>query len=501
VLGIVGLAWAIGLALGCGPGEVATPDDGTVLIAHEEVFGELQRPGVVFDHELHVQNLTGSDCSTCHAEDDDGAYRFLPEEAAGSYRRAMDHFHDQCIGCHDRRRTEGETFGPDACGSCHDRRAAARSVVHTRARFDSALHARHTAAAGEKCGECHHQYDEAKGELVHVAQQEAACRDCHGAARTDDTPSLQVASHDRCISCHAEFEDKGSETGPRTCTGCHTADLPAHDGSPIPRLPRGQPDVVEFAIDGATLRPVSFDHEAHEGRAEFCGTCHHDSLAPCSECHTRLAMEEGGWINAQKAFHSLTAEQSCVGCHEDVKQGSDCAGCHQMIPVGLPEDSCELCHTGPVGGDALAMAAARTGETSAAETPSILDKAPDKVVIDALVDRFSEVEYPHEQVYDKLLQLAEDNELASHFHGPETLCYGCHHHSPAGQEPPACETCHGQPFDHRWPGRPGIKGAYHLQCVGCHEAMRIQPQECGSGCHTPRPGRGVTESHPAEDHR
>jgi DnaJ-class molecular chaperone len=52
-------------------------------------------------------------------------------------------------------------------------------------------------------------------------------------------------------------------------------------------------------------------------------------------------------------------------------------------------------------------------------------------------------------------------------------CATCHHHSPIGQTP-ACGECHGAPFDPKNLSMPGLKGAYHLQCMGCH-------QETGSG--------------------
>lgn len=44
-------------------------------------------------------------------------------------------------------------------------------------------------------------------------------------------------------------------------------------------------------------------------------------------------------------------------------------------------------------------------------------------------------------------------------------CVSCHHYAPAGHIPP-CSDCHLKPSAL---GQPGLKGAYHRQCLGCHE--------------------------------
>lgn len=47
-------------------------------------------------------------------------------------------------------------------------------------------------------------------------------------------------------------------------------------------------------------------------------------------------------------------------------------------------------------------------------------------------------------------------------------CAVCHHHAPQGSEPTACRGCHEAGDSHRDMRRPGLKGAYHRQCMGCH---------------------------------
>jgi hypothetical protein len=53
--------------------------------------------------------------------------------------------------------------------------------------------------------------------------------------------------------------------------------------------------------------------------------------------------------------------------------------------------------------------------------------------------------------------------------------------------PPLCESCHGEPFDEAELHTPGLFGAYHRQCIGCHQEMEIEPQaqDC-EGCHAPK---------------
>jgi octaheme c-type cytochrome (tetrathionate reductase family) len=65
-------------------------------------------------------------------------------------------------------------------------------------------------------------------------------------------------------------------------------------------------------------------------------------------------------------------------------------------------------------------------------------------------------------------------------------CQSCHEDM-ADNPPQACGRCHGLPNEADSPARIGLKGAYHRQCMGCHE-RDIQPApaptECDS-CHHP----------------
>lgn len=58
-------------------------------------------------------------------------------------------------------------------------------------------------------------------------------------------------------------------------------------------------------------------------------------------------------------------------------------------------------------------------------------------------------------------------------------CSSCHHYTPAGHVPP-CTECHLKPAKL---GQPGLKGAYHRQCLGCHKKWSGS-NDC-INCHTP----------------
>jgi octaheme c-type cytochrome (tetrathionate reductase family) len=65
-------------------------------------------------------------------------------------------------------------------------------------------------------------------------------------------------------------------------------------------------------------------------------------------------------------------------------------------------------------------------------------------------------------------------------------CSSCHDNM-EGHEPQSCARCHGLPNEGDSPSRIGLKGAYHRQCVGCHESQEkptSAPTACAA-CHHP----------------
>ena len=47
-------------------------------------------------------------------------------------------------------------------------------------------------------------------------------------------------------------------------------------------------------------------------------------------------------------------------------------------------------------------------------------------------------------------------------------CDACHHYTPANTEHPTCKSCHPVDIIHEDISQPGLKGAYHRQCLSCH---------------------------------
>ena len=65
-------------------------------------------------------------------------------------------------------------------------------------------------------------------------------------------------------------------------------------------------------------------------------------------------------------------------------------------------------------------------------------------------------------------------------------CASCHDDM-VKNPPQSCARCHGLPNEPDAPARIGLKGAYHRQCIGCHERQlkpASAPTECAS-CHHP----------------
>ena len=145
-------------------------------------------------------------------------------------------------------------------------------------------------------------------------------------------------------------------TGPTTCAGCHTEEAQSKfkQVNPVPRLMRGQPDAtVLLPVNNAKrpvgapeagMKPVVFNHKAHEASVDSCRTCHHVRIESCTVCHTVDGNKDGNFVKLADAMHAKTSDSSCVGCHQQtVMQKKECAGCHGAVPV-MPADSCATCH-------------------------------------------------------------------------------------------------------------------------------------------------------------
>ncbi len=459
---------------GCGDAPVTEPSAGVLRLSGT---GELTRPPVHFRHEQHTKALGPASCKECHLQGAKGewSWTFLSARAAPDADEAMHRFHDGCIGCHERATPPS---GPVVCAGCHP--ATPRLIgAQAEMRFDNSLHARHVKAHPDKCDTCHHVRDQASGALVAAPGQESGCLACHGPVARDGVRSLRQASHDSCVSCH--LQAKSEPRPPFTCTGCHDAAAQAAFTRlpDPPRLMRGQPDHLWVSGGKASETAVPFAHAAHERIARACSDCHHLTMDRCSSCHTQAGAEKGGGIILAEAHHRRDATASCVGCHAQQTEVKACSGCHDPSAAAGPEKtSCVVCHRGAT--DAAAL-------TSPPPAPSPVELAPlatlvyeAEIVIDSGGGEYQAAKLPHGKIITALDRPVRDSALARAFHQQtDTLCAGCHHHAPVGTRPAPCVSCHG--VAGVTDDRPGLKVAYHRQCIGCHERMGL-PVGC-TDCH------------------
>ncbi len=259
-------------------------------------------------------------------------------------------------------------------------------------------------------------------------------------------------------------------------------------------MQRNQPDTVFVKTTQSgnkdsnpltLMKPVPFNHKAHEAYNDTCRVCHHENLNACGQCHTLEGTPEGKQVKLEQAMHRLNAPMSCRGCHELNQRDPKCAGCHAGIEKVRQQDpaACQVCHM--EAATQLFDSAQNTDAQLSAQLlldarqpiAQTLDDAdvPADVEIKALINEYRPVKLPHRKIIRTLLYNINNNRLVIYFHRDEsTLCQACHHNSPASKRPPKCASCHGRRFDERDPFKPGLAAAYHRQCMECHQAMGIE---------------------------
>lgn len=487
-----------------------------ILIDTLARFGAKDKPAVPFRHDLHTEALAKQQkgCFTCHLKETEPQAPAAPgvqpsERMSVKFMRLKDTtpreirsiYHEKCTGCHMTMADKGEKFGPVVCGECH--KGAADGSARRPMGMDRSLHFRHSKAAEERCSTCHHAEDEGK---------EESCRYCHKEKAEEDVIPMPLASHLSCVECHREGQEKNLKSGPITCRGCHDEkeQMKIRKVEPLPRMQRNQPDTVFVTALGKEeketiirMSPVPFDHKAHEGYNDTCRVCHHASLTACIECHPLgKPLKAGNDVQLERAMHQWDSEKSCTGCHRLQQQRKECAGCHLFIPQPRNEqsESCFKCHVKSLP-DSASVPLTAEGQAELAQRllhsrvpvkgTYPVEEIPEKVVIRLLADEYEPVNLPHRKIVLSLVEQMDKSKqvgtLASYFHENQaTICQGCHHNSPASVKPPSCVSCHNRPFDEVNLMRPGLLGAYHQQCMGCHEAMEIKkPKECVE-CHKER---------------
>lgn len=493
-----------------------------IIIDDMTVFGKLEKPPVIFLHEPHTKALAGKNqsgeklvCSSCHLMKDGKLSPKFKRVEDFNKTTVMNLYHDECIGCHGEMKKTKEISGPIECGECHTRKAK-YSPKRSSMGFDLSLHQRHSKAADDKCEKCHHAYNEEKEELFYAKGEEGTCRYCHKEKTVDNRDSMAIASHMACIGCHITTKAEPEANLPITCSACHDEleQQKIKKTDTVPRIKRNQPDMALLRADDKTLsRQISsgqtnqmhfvpFNHKAHENSNDTCRVCHHNSLKACNSCHTpdgpkRETLDdkpEKSAVALDKAMHQNNSRQSCIGCHNQAKKKQSCAGCHGFFsPIKkMKDDQCIVCHS--VDPNTVKPNIDREEENNLAKA-TFADKKelantipeseiPEFVTIKRLENLYDPVKFPHRKVVKAVAAHVQDDKLSGFFHTDETtLCMGCHHNSPASKKPPQCASCHGARWDDSQLGKPGILGAYHQQCMGCHKAMKIEKYMGCTECH------------------
>ena len=264
---------------------------------------------------------------------------------------------------------------------------------------------------------------------------------------------------------------------------------------------------------GAGMRPVVFNHLIHEKKVTECQTCHHTGdTVSCTSCHTVEGKKEGNYVTLDRAMHAVDiaprakdTPSSCVSCHTQNLKRRECAGCHGLIPnPPRGEAYCATCHDvtksmtkeqlikgsqGKLSSEENEALATETVLARKTAKPMSTNDIPYMVTIDGLSKEFEPNHFTHARHVGSLMKRIQGDKLAAAFHtDPATVCAACHHNSPPSATPPKCGSCHSPEINPANPGRPALKAAYHLQCMGCHDSMKVsRPQNTScTTCHKER---------------
>lgn len=119
-----------------------------------------------------------------------------------------------------------------------------------------------------------------------------------------------------------------------------------------------------------------------------------------------------------------------------------------------PTVDCKTCHTCPNPTKTNRCLGCLRPLDTHIEIPLTAEEGPDHVILKTLEDLWEPVNFSHK--YHAKMSTFTDG------------CTRCHHNSPTDHSHPACRECHISTVTAEGGEKPGLKGAYHRQCLGCH---------------------------------
>lgn len=158
-----------------------------------------------------------------------------------------------------------------------------------------------------------------------------------------------------------------------------------------------------------------------------------------------------------------------------------CAGITdaQSTKSGVPKLDCLQCHTckTPTAENMCLKPCPTLTSAHQKGAAHSLTEAPDQILLDKIADLYGPVHFNH-KVHAGMAEMGSN-------------CETCHHFSPAGRIPP-CKECHGGEGNPNNLRQPGLKGAYHRQCLNCHREWSHDTQ-CNV-CHAPQAGKSMANA-------
>lgn len=153
--------------------------------------------------------------------------------------------------------------------------------------------------------------------------------------------------------------------------------------------------------------------------------------------------ESHAYVNTSNAINEPSIDDSVIALEtqETDHATKDCYDCHTCI---------NPTHEDPCVPDCSRFVIQKQQE----KEHDILDDLEEKIVISSLENIYLPVTFSHKS-HAEMGQMGEG-------------CSLCHHYSPAEEIAPACENCHDPDVDAEHIDQPGLKGAYHRQCIFCH---------------------------------